>query len=133
MKIVVDTNVWVSALVFGGKSYQIFKLIAPSSWSIVMSIQINLEIKRVLAQKFPDHLIDYEELLEELRPNLQFIRAENQKINIVRDPKDNMILETAIAGGADYIISGDDDLLSLKKYQNILIKTPAEFLETSVK
>ena len=52
-----------------------------------------------------------------------------EKIQACRDPKDNMILELAVSGQADYIITGDKDLLALNPFRKIQILTPAEFLK----
>jgi len=51
-----------------------------------------------------------------------------RRITISRDPKDNMFLEAAVDGGADTIVSGDDDLLELEAFEGIPIVTPVEFL-----
>ena len=130
MKVVIDTNVWVSALVFGGKPRQIFKNAANSGIEIVISAEILSEIRRILNQKFPDFMVDFEELLIALTPRLYYVELGSMQVDVCRDPKDNMILETAITGGADYIISGDNDLLVLKKLQTTKIISPAEFLKT---
>lgn len=51
-----------------------------------------------------------------------------EKIEVCRDPDDNMLLEAAVAGKADYIVTGDEDLLVLQEYRTIRIMTPAVFL-----
>lgn len=52
----------------------------------------------------------------------------NRRITVCRDPKDNKVLEAAVAGGADVIVSGDEDLLVLNPFEGIPIVGPAEFL-----
>ena len=52
-----------------------------------------------------------------------------RRITACRDPKDNVVLEVAVAGEADYIVTGDDDLLVLHPFEGILIVGPAEFLK----
>ncbi|MDI6793639.1 MAG: putative toxin-antitoxin system toxin component, PIN family, partial [bacterium] len=59
-------------------------------------------------------------------PKLVWLRPEAA---LSRDIKDNMVIECAIEGGADYIVSGDPDLKVLKEYQEIQIVSPGEFLE----
>ena len=49
-------------------------------------------------------------------------------ISVVRDSDDNMVLECALSGGADYIISGDQDLIILKEFHGIKLLSPREFL-----
>ena len=51
-----------------------------------------------------------------------------QRINACRDPKDNMVLEAAVAGQVDVIVSGDKDLLTLSPFKGIPVLTPAAFL-----
>lgn len=55
--------------------------------------------------------------------------APERRIMASRDPKDNIVLEVAVAGRADYIVTGDDDLLVLHPFENISIVRPAEFLK----
>ena len=52
-----------------------------------------------------------------------------ENIEACRDPKDDKFLELAVSGNADYIITGDDDLLELNPFQNVKIITSREFLE----
>ncbi len=51
------------------------------------------------------------------------------QLTVVRDPKDNFVLELAVSGGANVIVSGDNDLITLRRYDSIPIRTPAQFLQ----
>jgi putative PIN family toxin of toxin-antitoxin system len=51
------------------------------------------------------------------------------QLTVVRDPKDNFVLELAVSGGANVIVSGDNDLITLGRYDGIPIRTPAQFLQ----
>jgi len=51
------------------------------------------------------------------------------KITLCRDPRDNLVLECALAGKADFIVTGDEDLLVLKKFKSISIITPKNFIK----
>lgn len=51
------------------------------------------------------------------------------QLTVVRDPKDNVVLELAVSGGANVIVSGDNDLITLGRYDGIPIRTPAQFLQ----
>jgi len=53
-----------------------------------------------------------------------------QNVKVCRDPDDNMVIETALAGDADYIVTGDDDPLILKRYESVCMVTPRVFLAT---
>lgn len=131
MRVVVDTNVWVSALVFGGNPRKVFEQIISRGYLIVVSEELLSEIRRVISGKFPDFAADLEALVVALGLRIEKTVLGAQTIKIARDPKDNMVLETAIAGGADYIISGDDDLLSLKKFKTVKIVSPANFSQSA--
>ena len=98
-----------------------------------MSQEIPDEARRVFSSKFPAHGPKFEETLSVLNSRLAEVKIGATKIDIARDSKDNVVLETAVVGSADYIISGDNDLLSLKKYKNTSIVNPDEFLKTRVK
>ena len=51
------------------------------------------------------------------------------KVNICRDPMDNMVLSCAIEAESEFVVSGDEDLLVLKEYKGIPIKTPRDFIQ----
>lgn len=53
----------------------------------------------------------------------------NEQVSICRDPKDNKFLELAVSGKADFIVSGDEDLLELNPFREIRILKPADFLQ----
>ena len=130
MRVVIDTNVWVSALVFGGSPRKIFERLVSSGLTLVVSEGIFSETRRIISQKFPDFTEELELFISALAPRLIIVSLGTVTIDVARDPKDNVVLETAIVGRAKYIISGDDDLLSLKEYQRILITSPSDFLKT---
>lgn len=52
-----------------------------------------------------------------------------RKLRVCRDPKDDMLIEGAVAGAAEYVVSGDEDLLVLKKYEQVRFVTPRAFLD----
>jgi len=98
---------------------------------IIMSHEQLQEIKTVLLRpKFNKYIHPYEldEFLSLL--SLKIIVPSNYgKINDCRDAKDNMILEAAVYGNADFIISGDEDLLTLNPYRWISILRPVAFIK----
>lgn len=128
MKVVIDTNVWVSALVFGGNPRKVFEKIISQGYTIVYSEELLTEIRRTVRTKFPDFTGDLESLVVAFNPRLQKAELGTVNVNGSRDPKDDMVLETAVTENVDYIVSGDDDLLSLKSYRKMKIVNPAEFL-----
>lgn len=130
--IVIDTNVLLSAVLSPNgtarqaldKAYQQFK--------IAQSQETYKELKtRIYKSKFNKYISnqDREQFLEVVKKSSQFIEIKS-KINICRDPDDNKFLELAKDCNAEYLITGDQDLLSLKtlaEYQNQII-TPKDFL-----
>ena len=63
-----------------------------------------------------------------MRMDFEVVNPRNS-LKVARDDDDNRVLEAAITGKCEYIVTGDEDLLSLKKYKNIKILTPAEFFD----
>lgn len=128
MKAVLDTNVLFSGFIFKGKpgailnAAKVREFVAVSSPILVEEL---LETLRKKTSATEEKLILFQKKLEKFI-ELVYPREE---IDVCRDPNDNRVLEAAVEGECDYIITGDRDLLSLKKYQKILILTPAEFLQ----
>ena len=129
MRIVVDTNVIVSALVFGGLPRRVFEAVESGACEFYYSGDIEGETRRVLRDKFGWD----EGRLDRYLPGLWSLGqrvSPRRRVNAVKeDPDDNRILECALAAGADLIVSGDGHLLRLTAYEGIAIVTPREFLE----
>ena len=129
LRIVIDTNVFISAIVFGGKPRQIIDLIAEDAVIIVIAEEIATEIRRIIVEKFPDFLEDLAKIERLLEEDAEWVKLGFHTIGISRDPDDDKFIETAVTGQAEYIISGDEDLLNLELYRNIRIMQPADFLK----
>ena len=127
LKVVLDTNVLVSALVFGGKPQAVIQWLVENG-STYISQDILTETRRIVHAKFPNFHIDLARLEKLLERDVLWVVLGSIKVNICQDPDDNMIIETAILGQCSYIVSGDNDLLVLKNYQNIQIETPSHFI-----
>ena len=125
----VDTNVIVSALVFGGLPRRIFELVEGGYCELFYAAEIQEETRRVLRDKFgwdEDRLDRYLRTLWSLGKRVVL----RHRVNAVReDPDDNRILECALAADADVIVSGDRHLLKLGAYEGITILTPRDFLK----
>ena len=128
--IVIDSNVWISALIFGGNPEKILKLFIDNKVEVVMSEEIMTELRRIIINKFPLFVNSLNLLEASLRKDTVFVQLGSITIDASRDVDDNRILETAYIGKAKYIISGDKDLLVLKKYEYIKILSPVDFLKT---
>ena len=128
MRIVVDTNVIVSALVFGGLPRRVFEVVESGACEFYYSAEIESETRRVLRDKFGWN----EERLDRYLPELWNLGervAPRRRVNAVKeDPNDNRIIECALAADADLIVSGDGHLLRLGAFEGIAILTPRGFL-----
>ena len=129
MRIVVDTNVIASAVYFGGKPYDLLKLIMEEKVSAIVSKEIVDEYEEILARlqhKFPklSKSIPFQEIVGKLT-----VINVSSDIHICRDPDDDKFISCAVDGRCIYIVSGDNDLLSLKDYDGIEIITVAQFFE----
>lgn len=130
MKVVLDTNVYISAILFGGNCEEILWLAAQRSFELVISKSIILEIEVVLKEKFKWSKKQVSDALTYLR-NISTVIKPNISLSVIKDdPSDNKIIECAVAAGANYIVTGDKNhLLPVKEYKGIKILTPAEFLK----
>lgn len=129
MRVVIDSNVWISSIVFGGNSRKILETASRDGWTIVMSEEILTEIRRILSKKFANFTVYFEGVYAALSPRIIKVPLGKLRIKASRDEDDNRVLETAVIGKASHIISGDKDLLVLGKYRTIKIVNPKSFLE----
>ncbi len=133
-KIVLDTNILVSALGWEGNPRKILDKVKEGEVEALTSLQQMAELSRVL--DYP-RLGFSEEQKEKIKSTLStfftFVNPKEKLFVIKEDPDDNIILECAKEGNADMIISGDEDLINLKEFKGIAIKTPAQYLEEIVK
>lgn len=128
MIVVLDTNVWISALEFGGTPDRaLFRALTQDQLAI--SDFIRAEIERVFTQKFDRDPVELQIVLDELLAQALRIKVTGYVKGVCRDPKDDAILETAWRAEADYLVAGDKDLLALGKYGRTAIIPPAAYLE----
>jgi putative PIN family toxin of toxin-antitoxin system len=128
MRVVIDTNVFISAIVFGGKPRRVINLVADDSVTLIMAEAIITEIRRIIVSKFPNFLEDLMRVEKLLEQDAEWVKLGFNTERITRDPNDDKFIETALIGSCHYIISGDKDLLDLKEYMGIKILSPAGFL-----
>ena len=129
-RVVFDTNILVSALVFpGGQGEAALRRIIDATDQLVLSRPIVDELLDVLARKFAR---DAEELahVAVFVTELAVVVAPKRRLRVVKDDPDNRILECAVAGRAEVIVTGDKALLALKLYEKIRILTLREYLGT---
>jgi putative PIN family toxin of toxin-antitoxin system len=131
VRVVLDTNVVVSALLFTGISSKLVPLWQNDLITVLVSRGILEEYLRVLSYpKFKLSEGDIKGLIqEELLPYVEVVKTRRRLRVVDRDPSDDKFVECAVAGKARVIISGDKDLLSVGRYRKTLIQSPAQFLE----
>jgi len=133
LRVVLDTNVIVSAVLLAGSIPRRAFDKALDEGKILISEPILLELVEVFSRKKLNKYFAEEErmrFLVALLKETELIEV-TEVITDCRDAKDNKVLELAVNGKAHYIISGDDDLLVLNPFREILILRPREFLNIS--
>ncbi|MDD5457657.1 MAG: putative toxin-antitoxin system toxin component, PIN family [Candidatus Margulisbacteria bacterium] len=129
-KVVLDTNVFISAILFGGQPREILNSVIKGKIRLFVSEPILAGITNVLQRKkfnFPVDIIP--SIINEIEAISDYIHTNNNISVIKEGPADNRVLECAVAANSDIIITGDKHLLNLKSYKNILITTPANFIK----
>ena len=126
---VVDTNVLVSSLTGGRRTGKLYHALLQEEFRLILSDDLLGELINVLSRpKFGLEKSDIEKVASFLRLNALFVKP-SEKISLCRDPKDNIVLECAVAGKSKFIVTGDKDLLDLKPFRNIHILRVKEFLQ----
>lgn len=129
LKIVPDTNVLISGSLFSGNPYKILESWRDGKIKIITSPEILDEMAGVFQKKFNRPEDEIEELRSEIVENAIIVDPQTKLDVVKEDPDDNMILEAAVEGGADYITSGDKHLKKLKEYEGIPIVTPSRMFK----
>ena len=130
-RVVLDTNVLISALLFRGGLSKIVGLWQKGKIIPVISKETFSELATVLeypkfslTQEETDSIIKYEIL-----PYFEIVEVVKDVKGICGDPEDDKFISCAISGSADYIVSGDKDLFDLKQYKSIKIIKASDFLK----
>lgn len=134
MRVIIDTNVFVSGWLWGGIPARLFRLARNSQLRICASEPILSELQNTLSkQKLQAKLqslgFTVDSLMIGTRVLVEVYPISEINVPSLRDRNDNMILATAIAADADAIVTGDLDLLVLQEYEGIVIVTARDFLD----
>lgn len=128
LRVVFDTNIFISALNWSGNPWIAYLRWLNDEFILVTSTAILSELCDILRRNFnrsDDEAYDIYNLIG----SLSMVVTPTERIEVIeRDPDDNRILECAVEGNANYIVSGDRHLLDLERYQGIEIITTSEFL-----
>jgi uncharacterized protein len=130
-RVVLDTNVLISALLFGGAPRQVLELVLAGSVDCSLSPAILDELREVLQRpKFGFTSRQAAAIVEELYSLCEVITS-TLRVSVVRaDPDDDRVIECALQAKAGVIISGDAHLLAIGRYRGTRILSPAAFLRT---
>ena len=134
MRAVIDTNILIRALIRpSGTVGPIIRRVRAGEYTPVYSQATIDEFARKLA--LPRIRIKYalsEQVIDDVLA-LMALRGEfvipSRRVHICRDPNDNMFIEAALAGDASAVVTGDEDLLTLKKFEAVRFVTPRTFLK----
>ena len=130
LRVVLDTNVLISAFLFGGRPRQILEKAIRGEIRLCISEPILEELKGVLQRPKFDYSPEMiQVILTELTGIADFVNPSGTIDVVLEDPEDNRILECAVEAKANYIISGDLHLLKVRRYFNIEVLNAAEFLD----
>lgn len=128
-RVVLDSNVFISAVVFGGKPREILDLAIKGLIGIAVSDDILDEIKGVLeGRKFQFPVKNAHALIREIEDMAELVDPKERIEAVMDDPQDNRVLECAAEAESSVIISGDSHLLALRSFGKIKIMSPDEFL-----
>ena len=130
---VFDNNVLISAALLGGVPRQAFDKLLDNG-TILVSVLVLLELAEVLSRPKFDKYVTHD---ERMRFMVSFLKVAemveiSETITVCRDPKDDKLLELAISGKADFLVTGDKDLLVLNPFRGVEILTPREFLDKAL-
>jgi putative PIN family toxin of toxin-antitoxin system len=131
MRVVADTNVLISAFLFGGLPRVLVSLGLSGSFSLITSGPLLDELEDKLRNRFavPEEKLAF--FLSQMNDRATIVHPTFALDAVPNDPDDDRVLECAVAGNADLIVSGDKHLLRLGSYQSIRILTVRQFLESS--
>lgn len=128
MRILLDTNVLVSAILFGGLPPTLLDQVLRGDHTLVSSVPLVDELEDVLIERF-----DFDRATAGLaRVELDTIAdivTPSSVQTVSRDPDDDIVLATAVAGQVQVLISGDKDLVVLRHHAGIPIRTPRQFVD----
>jgi putative PIN family toxin of toxin-antitoxin system len=128
LRVTADTNIYISALNFGGKPLAILDAAQHGEIELAISEPIMAEMIRILRNKFQWPEADLAEIGEQILAYTLFVEPRMQVTIIDEDPSDNRILECARESSSGYIVSGDAHLLKLVEFEGAKIVTPSQFL-----
>jgi putative PIN family toxin of toxin-antitoxin system len=132
-KIVIDTNIYISAIFWGGKPRVVVDLGRSEQVLIFTSSEIEKEIEKKLKTKFGLSNEEAAQILLDFSTFTVPVKVSRRITVIDDDPDDDKFIECAVASRSGFIVSGDKHLLNLKEYKGIKIMKAADFLSLFLK
>ena len=129
MRLTLDTNVLIAAFVAEGLCQRVYSSCLKSH-DIVLSKYILAEVERAFLKKAKMSMAQTKGNLQNIRDSAIIVEIPEDVEQVCRDPKDDAILATAMIGDCRMLVTGDEDLLVLKRYRSIRIVSPRTFVET---
>lgn len=134
MKIVLDTNVFISGIFFSGPPYQILKAWRNGKVDIVLSEDIFAEYQRVAFELSRQKKgVDITRFLDLIAVNALWVEAPQLPFPVTEDPDDDKFIACALASNTNIIVSGDRHLLSVSGYKGIEVIRPSSFIDLLLK
>lgn len=127
LKAVLDTNVLISAFIYGGVPREVFEKASQGKFVNVTSEHILDEVRRILKEKLQASEPLVSETVNSIISSSDLVNPVSA-LNVVKDEADNRVLVAALDSHAHYIVTGDSGLLGLGEYKGIAIVNPREFL-----
>ena len=128
IRVLPDTNIIISSVFWRGNPYEVVRKGILGEYQLVISAEILDEVVNKLRNKFKFPEESIQELIDILMTYCHIIDVKS-KFDVARDKNDNKIVECAFDGKADYVVTGDPDLLVLKEFRGIKIIAARKFLE----
>lgn len=132
MRAVLDTNVLISSVIATGIPHEVVLRGFTDEYQLIVSVDTLDEFRATLL-KYPERFhLEPDEVQQEVETIRYFAEFVVPDVNVTAvgdDPDDDKFLEVAVAGNADYVVSGDSHLLDLDSFRDIAIVTPRTFLE----
>ena len=133
MRVVFDSNIFISAFAIpGGQAEKAMSRIIEGKDTLLISKEILDELLSTLARKFSHNIEALSQVAVSLTEIAEMIKT-RKRLKVFKDDPDNRVLECALAGSADLIVTGDKEMLGLKSYEGIRIISLRGYLETKVR
>lgn len=126
MRVVLDTNVIIAAFAARGLCAEIFEVCLAED-AVIISEHILTEVQKKMVEKIHLPKDTVRSIIKYLRDKAELFEPEKVDKSVCRDKDDIKIIGTALSGNAEFIITGDDDLLTLKEHEGVKIITPREY------